>query len=116
MKQSPHQSQHIQSFYNAMQDWIDTSLPEHQLFSKQMGLCSNLVAWIEYLDLPEGSITLALNELRSSFDKADLYSTYPFNDGVSDYKSESAESRVYQNQMRLKWVRKHSTNAPSIYA
>ncbi|QXV74330.1 hypothetical protein [Rhizobium phage RHEph16] len=99
----------LKVFYQEIHKWICDGMPENKSFSEKSGLCANLTCFLQ----DYGLMGLARRQVEqimwNQFVDADLDDAYPFNIGtVTAYKKEQSECRLYQNPLRLKWIKDHA--------
>jgi len=82
-------------------EWAEADAPNHDLFTRRVGLCSNLVFWSASLD---GEIRYALEkELDRMFAVDGLDVCHPF--GFDEYVGARRLENQHLDPKRLSWVR-----------
>lgn len=86
-----------------------------KFFDARCGLCVNLALWVDHRDdliHPYDKISARYYlplKLSSEFAAAGLHAVYPFTDGLlSAYRVEIDSQAIWENPLRLKWVRDHA--------
>lgn len=98
------QSEALTKFYQAYLAWVEAGAPEDNkhLLTRNVGLCTNLVAFYDYDDDAPSF------ELEQQFEEAELCVFYPFNEQPSEYRGETSAGTCYLNEQRIAWVREHA--------
>jgi hypothetical protein len=110
------QSPELTAFYRAYAAWLDEGAPENKslagktMFSRRLGLCSNLINYAEYHHLGEERLEQLEDELWAQFEGQ----AYPFNSNSGCcYGEESVARTMHLNLRRVAWVRAHCEEAQS---
>lgn len=97
----------LTDFYKEIQQWLDTGESNHP-FKKHYGLCTNLAA---YCREKSDNYSRHIQDMKQQFATANLDKVYPFNseDGDRPYEVEMRLRKLYENEKRLDWIKKHAT-------
>lgn len=97
----------LTDFYIQMALYLETGINPHG-FSIGYGLCTNLEL---YCRSTKSSISDFTSELLTQFTKNELAEVYPFNSSPYQltYAAESYLGKLYENEKRLDWIKKHAT-------
>lgn len=101
------QSDELTAFYIAYQFWLDMDAPDSATFTRNEGLCGNLLKMYE--DFPNKRSYL--NEMTGQFVSKELSHCFPFNQETLDYYAECFNSTCHKNNKRIKWVKDHTYGA-----
>lgn len=115
------QSENLTKFYQAYAKWVEAGSPELNPFSRNNGLCANILHFTKAIIKPvavdgESNLGEVINiavdlemEMKQQFTEAGLDRRFPFNDGCwQDYAHESDYGYRWRNTHRMKWVRDHA--------
>ena len=112
-------------FYVAYEEWLDAGAPGdmRSTFWRTMGLCSNLVNWMDSHNIDYRRQSELEDEMRASFEEVGLVPSYPFYEDSARtgplphevvlqfrerYRAEGSTSSCHLNPLRVAWVRKHA--------
>lgn len=90
-------------FLKAYQSWVFAGSPEHQIFSRDFGLCRNFVRYCRAYVHPQDNHQIYLdltNRMKRDFPKT---WRYPFG-GQHLYFTEKNDGTCHLNRDRMKWV------------
>jgi hypothetical protein len=103
-------NEHLTNFYKAYVMWLDagaivtTYQSGNKSFSRQFGLCANLVIWTENKGFDDSLCNALETALDMQFILDGLDGLYPFG-GRRLYEAEYAARTQHLNPKRVAWVR-----------
>lgn len=110
------QSKLLTRFYRDYLEWIERgAFVEDPIFSRNVGLCSNLVEWCIQLNV--GNYAVLDTEMQEQFclafpEKVDARGKvrFPFNNDKEAYRIEGScdSPQCHTNSARIQWVRDHT--------
>lgn len=103
----------MNQFYKELLEWLEAGTPDLGIFTKDSGLCINLVRWYNSLNL--------LQRLVYNFDALEIeqrwrfylyngspmHSPYPFGDSGL-YAVERSDGTLYENVDRVAFIKKNA--------
>lgn len=95
-------SPELKQFFLGIHEWVEQGCPEHEIFSKHRGLCSNLT----HLCSSQGFDSFELKgELDFLLRTVSSKPMVPFNNSSNPYCSEIWDGTIYQNPHRLAFIK-----------
>lgn len=96
----------LKQFYKEILDWVDKGMAENSVFKSDTGLCENLKRWFYnedmeyYQDILYSTVELQYWIFLQKYNSRH----YPFC-GVKEYVSEQEQKSIYQNPVRIAFLR-----------
>jgi hypothetical protein len=91
----------LSQFCREVQDHLEGT-KRSEWFYPDYGLCSNAESWADFTDFGAADYIDLRNKMETEFEGED----YPFNNCSLDYENEKKRGAVYQNPLRLAFIKK----------
>ena len=95
--------QELLEFLHEYQKWVENGALDSPIFDRRLGLCTNLISWLDMAKMRLGATSSLLSNLLPKQKSGHKLAT-PFNTSFSAYMQESFDEVSHLNNNRNKWV------------